>query len=107
MKRVLFSIAACLVFAAPTFSQVLLQENFDTAAATGQMIDLVDNNTGQPLASPAGVQIIQPDGWTITSEVPSTETRAANAISPIRVGALCSLTAIGVIRQIIAPWKLG
>jgi len=72
---------ACLVFSVPGFSQVLLQEDFNTAA-TGQLTDVIDNNTGKPLASPAGVQVIVPAGWTITSEVDPTDVRAANADFP-------------------------
>jgi len=58
-------IAVLFVMVAPAWSGVLLEENFDAAAALG--VPLLDHNTGQAITDPQEFTTYQPENWKITS----------------------------------------
>ena len=64
MKKVFITVVIGLAIAGTGFSQVLLQENFDKAASDAKYVPLKDN-AGADL----GYTMVQPTGWTITSEI--------------------------------------
>ena len=69
MKKVFMTMVICLTIAAVGFSQTLLSENFDKAASDAKSTPLLDN-AGVDL----GYTMVQPTGWTITSEIDPDDT---------------------------------
>ena len=71
MKKVFITMVIGLVITGVSFSQTLLEANFDKESAAASYVPLLDN-AGVEL----GYTMVQPIGWTITSEIDPDDTDA-------------------------------
>ncbi len=63
-----YTLMVLTCFVAPSMAQVLIEENFDDAAASAPLVDVIHPDTGEPLDEGV-LKTIIPEGWEITAEL--------------------------------------